>query len=197
MGRDDLDRERAAGLLRLVERTDWGGLSHAYGPAGDVPAQLAALIAGDDAARERAWGDLYGNVWRQGTIYSATVPVVGVLAALATWEEHPDRVRALVMLGDVAGGEGSSKDAVDAALAEVLPPLFERWRAEPEGVRRALLWVLVHGPEELRRRHAELVDATLPDEHRQVWDTLAGGGWWETDEEYDAYCAFEEWAGGG
>jgi hypothetical protein len=190
--RHELDETRANEALDLIAQHDWDRLRDAYGPATDVPAQLAAIVVGDDPTRERAWWNLWGNIWHQGTIYGATVPAVAVLAAIARWHAHPDRVQAIVLLREIADGEGSSKAAVDAALAGVLSPLCSQWAAEPELVKRALLW-LVSACATLRAAHPDLVDAVLPDEHRDAWNVIVGRGW-ETDDEYDAFCEFEAWA---
>lgn len=61
---------------------DWNSLEHAYGPANDAPAELAALLSED--------GDIFGNaiayldsaVLHQGTIYSATAPAVEFVAGV-------------------------------------------------------------------------------------------------------------------
>ena len=191
--RDRLDERRASALLSRIAGTDWGGLEHAYGPAGDVPAQLAAVVVGDAATRRLAWWNLWGNVHHQGTVYAATVPAVAVLARIAGWREHPDRVQALAFLRELAAGEGTSEAAVDAALAAELPALFDGWREEPEPVRRGLLWVLGACPG-LRRRHADLVDALLPEEHRAAWEVVTSGAIPPDDDAYDAYVELESWA---
>jgi hypothetical protein len=51
----NLDRAETEGLLAQVSAVEWGDVYHAYGPASDVPGQLAAVILGDDETREEAW----------------------------------------------------------------------------------------------------------------------------------------------
>lgn len=187
----------AASLLELVASTNWAEQHHAYGEASEVPAQLAAIIAGDKATRDTAWNNLYGNVWHQHTVYEATVPFVGVLAALVSWRGYPDRVRAVAFLGDIVGGYGSAKPAVDEALAQVVPELIDGWRQEPEDVQRALLWLLAFGPEVWRSTYEDLIAATLPDEHRVAWDLILAQAWDQNDETYDRYFEFENWASAG
>ena len=48
-------------LLRQVSAVDWSAVHHAYGPATDVPGQLAAVIVGDQETREEAWWNLWGT----------------------------------------------------------------------------------------------------------------------------------------
>jgi hypothetical protein len=190
--REDIDESLANEALDLIARHDWERLSHAYGTAADAPAQLAAVVVGDTTTRARAWWNLWGNIWHQGTVYSATAPAVPVLATVARWEDHPDRVQAFMMLREIAAGYGAAKAAVDAVLEVALPPLFERWIDEPEVVKRVLLWTLSASPA-LRAEHPALVEAVLLDEHREAWSLAITAGW-ETDEQFDAYCEFEAWA---
>ena len=60
---------------------DWASLSHAYGPAGDIPELLAA--ADVDPDDRQTWDALWGQLCHQGTIYSASYPALPALAALA------------------------------------------------------------------------------------------------------------------
>jgi hypothetical protein len=43
-------------LSLALLQVDWDSLDHAYGPAGDAPAQLLALAGDDPEARSRAVG---------------------------------------------------------------------------------------------------------------------------------------------
>jgi hypothetical protein len=79
--RPDLDG--AETLLGAVSAVEWGAVHHAYGPAGDVPGQLAAVIVGDDETRDEACWNLWGNIHHQGTIYEATAP--DAVVALEDW----------------------------------------------------------------------------------------------------------------
>ncbi|WGX94771.1 hypothetical protein [Nocardioides sp. L-11A] len=62
--------------------TTWDRLFHAYGPATDTPAHLAALASGDADAAEEALDHLDGAVLHQGTIWTATPVAVARVAAL-------------------------------------------------------------------------------------------------------------------
>ena len=59
-------------MLDDLVRVDWAGLTHAYGPADDLPGLLRGLAQGDDDALY----ELYGNIWHQGTVYPATAYAV-------------------------------------------------------------------------------------------------------------------------
>jgi hypothetical protein len=208
--REGLDELLASAALGPVDAVDWDSVAHAYGPARDVPGQLAAVIAGDDASREEAWWNLWGNVHHQGSTYPATLHAVPVLFAVAGWPGHPDRAEALFLLRAIAAtqgievwvGDGAHDDEqsrrltarLRATLDEGAAPLLARWREEPEAVRRALLMLLPALPG-LRERHGDLVAALLPAEHRRGWE-VACAGTFATDEEGDALDALEAWADG-
>ncbi len=68
--------------LSDIDRVPWDRLEHAYGPATDVPAQLRQFASGDDATSETALGQLYGNVFHQGTRYQTTPYVVPFLGTI-------------------------------------------------------------------------------------------------------------------
>jgi hypothetical protein len=52
------DVDGAETLLGQVSAVDWSAVRNAYGPASDVPGQLAAVIVGDDDTRDEAWWNL-------------------------------------------------------------------------------------------------------------------------------------------
>ena len=213
--RPDVDAAAVGPLLDRIAAVDWDDLVHAYGPAVDVPGQLAAVVLGDEPTREEAWWNLWGNIHHQGTIYEATVPAVPILVALAGRRDDPDRTDALMMLREIAAAEGvyvwrSGADedepvtleaeqdrllpVLRAAVADGADELLTGWRAEPEPVRRALLWLLTALPDH-RARHQDLVDAVLPAEHRAAWATATGEGP-GSQEDADAVYALEDWVGG-
>jgi hypothetical protein len=213
--RDGLDEGGAAqALLERVGSVRWGELWHAYGPASDVPAQLAAVVVGDDETRRDAWWNLWGNIHHQGTIYEATVPAVPVLLGLAGWRSHPDRQEALSMLREIGAAAGvsvwrfdASGEIVDdvaagrrrfaelrAILVAGAPPLLEGWRTEPEPIRRALLWLLSVLPT-LHARHEALIAQMLPPRHRAAWRMVVAGSA-EAQEDADAVSDLEDWVHG-
>jgi hypothetical protein len=57
----------------------WSTLHHAYGRATDVPQQLEDLTSLEEAKRKKALHALYGNVFHQGTRYSASVHAIPAL----------------------------------------------------------------------------------------------------------------------
>lgn len=64
--------------------TDWSKLEHAYGSAEDIPELLAKLSTSESA---RVWDDLWSRVCHQGSVYSASLPVLPhLLEAASRWE---------------------------------------------------------------------------------------------------------------
>lgn len=56
-----------------------------------------------------------------------------------------------------------------ATLEAGADDLLDRWRDEPEPIRRCLLWLLSVLPDH-RTRHGALIDELLPDRHRAARD---------------------------
>jgi hypothetical protein len=142
---------RDDGLLEGLGEIPWADLSHAYGPAEDVPGLLRAIASGDAEAAKSAAHELYGNIWHQGTVYEATSHAVPFLARMAAAGVASGDLAYL--LGFVAESRddahlavpGSARAAV-AAQAGLLAPLLQ----SPDGqVRMAVAWALAQsGPAE-------------------------------------------------
>jgi hypothetical protein len=60
-------------------RVAWEQLHSAFGDSREVGELLQLVLAGEDV-----WGDLFGHVLHQGTIYEATIAVAACLEALQT-----------------------------------------------------------------------------------------------------------------
>ncbi|MBC6468843.1 hypothetical protein [Actinomadura alba] len=137
-------------MLEGLDTVDWAKLSHAYGPAEDVPDLLRGLVSEDDEVRGEAIYELCGTIYHQGTVYSASAPAVPFLTRLAV--HAPLRRDDVLMLlsemvigNDIDGGVSIAqvRTAVEDALPRLLPLMDD---PDPQ-VRRALLRVLVTLPE--------------------------------------------------
>lgn len=98
----------AADPLVGIDSIDWSTLNHAYGSAEDVPDLLKSLRSKDDNERERAYYELQGNIYHQGTRYGASVAAIPFLYALLEAEDTPHRERLLELLMYLAVGFPSS-----------------------------------------------------------------------------------------
>jgi len=90
-------------MLDSLESIDWRRLTHAYGPADDVPELLQALAEGKASAEDAA-GVFWGNIWHQGTVYQATAYAVPFLIDLLREERLVDREWLLLLLHSLASG---------------------------------------------------------------------------------------------
>jgi HEAT repeat protein len=109
----------------VTDLVDWSRLTHAYGPADDVPRNLAALRSDDENVRYSALGELFSSVVHQGTRYSASAYAVPPLLDLFADPAVLDRAFIGQLLALIAiGGD-------EAWLPGTLP--IEDLRAESIG----------------------------------------------------------------
>jgi hypothetical protein len=101
---------------------DWEALTHAHGPAGDVPRHLEGLRSKDAGVREAALEALYGDLWSHGQLWPATPAAVPALLALVADPTVPDRSLVALFLADLgrAASFGDEPEYLDtlAALGE-------------------------------------------------------------------------------
>lgn len=132
---------RGEGVLAGLAGIPWGDLSHAYGPAGDVPGLLRAIASVDAKAADDAVQELFGNIWHQRTVYQATPYAVPFLARMAAAGIRAgDLVQLLGCIAestdDATGGRAR---AAVAAQASLLIPLLH----DPApGIRAGTAWTL-------------------------------------------------------
>ncbi|SOD25329.1 hypothetical protein SAMN05518800_1854 [Variovorax sp. YR752] len=84
---------------------NWNVLKHAYGGAADVPNLLDALSSD---AKDPVWDELWGRVCHQGTVYSASAPVLPFLLAAARGWPPTARVMPLSLAGAIAISQDAS-----------------------------------------------------------------------------------------
>ncbi|QXJ20978.1 HEAT repeat domain-containing protein [Actinomadura graeca] len=108
--------ERAA--LERLDTVDWAGLTHAYGYAADVPGQIRLLLSADPDVRAKGLGELYGNIFHQGTRYEASAHAVPFLLETLTDPETPDRASILGLLTCLAVGYGEEYLPAGYPIAE-------------------------------------------------------------------------------
>ncbi len=101
--------------------TEWDRLAHAYGNASDVPALLDALVPDPEAA---VWGELYSRVCHQGTIYSASYPVLPFLLRVASTWLPGERIMPLHLAGAIA----TAYDTVGVVDAEAFRQTIDSLR---------------------------------------------------------------------
>ena len=104
-------------MLENLDSVAWSQLTHAYGAATDVPAQIRNLASANEVERENALWELYGNIFHEGARYQATPYAVPFLYELVTAPETPDRHEIVYLLVSLALGyeESYLPDGLDVA----------------------------------------------------------------------------------
>ncbi|MFF3420476.1 hypothetical protein ACFYW9_38320 [Streptomyces sp. NPDC002698] len=92
------------------QAVDWSRLTHAYGPADDIPGLFARLDGGQED--EKVWQDLWSALCHQGTVYDASYAALPVLADIAAGRVPGERKQAVLMAGLIA----AEADTADRAL---------------------------------------------------------------------------------
>ncbi len=138
--------------LAGLDGIDWAGLDHAYGSAEDVPALLRALRSPDEEERGEAFGELFTNIYHQGSRYPASAVAVPFLLALASDPGTPERGWPLYLATALAIGFDEAHLPSGVAIAE--------WRAE------AARLLATDPDEEARRLKAWVAEATDDHERR-------------------------------
>lgn len=121
-----------------LDDIDWNSLEHAYGPAGDVPDVLRALVSEDPAVREQALDAMYGAVHHQGSSYTGTVAAIPFLVRIVEHTGLPGRAEVLELLASIGGGypqDDVERQAVRAVAAAL--PVFATALADPDPAVRA------------------------------------------------------------
>ncbi|MDG3007048.1 hypothetical protein [Paludisphaera mucosa] len=109
-------------MLEDLDRVDWARLTHAYGPAGDLPAKIRGLASPDPKARESSRNGLFATIFHQGTRYRASAPAVPFLFEVLEAPETPERDQLIDLLVHLAVGYPEGH----------LPAGFDPSRAFPE-----------------------------------------------------------------
>lgn len=104
-----------ASALDGIDDVDWASLDHAYGSAQDVPRTLRDAVGADEGLAGEAFEHLFGSIYHQGTLYSATPRAVPFVARLAADPATPRRWG----LGHRLGAIADTDDAPPEVLADV------------------------------------------------------------------------------
>lgn len=159
-------------MLDHLDAINWSTLTHAYGPATDVPDMLRALNAADRKERHAAFHAAYGNIFHQGTRYTATPHAIPFLIELAATPDAHDPGEVLTLLTHcVAGylsptfGPATASGAIwGAAVAPMLDygetaEILAACERAAEPAIPVALRLLTDGPPDVRARAAHLLAA--------------------------------------
>ncbi|MFD4693242.1 hypothetical protein [Streptomyces sp. NPDC058463] len=96
-------------MINELDSIDWSSMSHAYGPAGDVPVWLREMAAADPSVRDKALGHFYSAAHHQGDVHACTTASLPFLFALADDPAAPDRASIVELLLSI-GRESVDRD---------------------------------------------------------------------------------------
>ncbi|GAA4590564.1 hypothetical protein GCM10023194_47680 [Planotetraspora phitsanulokensis] len=113
-----------ASALDGIDDIDWASLGHAYGSAADVPQTLRDAVGQDEELAGEATEHLFGSIYHQGTLYSATPWAVPFVARLAADPGTRRREGLVFLLGSIA----ATGDADPHVLADVRTALARETR---------------------------------------------------------------------
>jgi hypothetical protein len=144
-------------VLDGLDDVPWSELTHAYGEATDVPALIRSLVSVDDAEREHARHELFGNIWHQGTVYQATIYALPFLVNLLRDPLSPDRDALALLVASIIAGRGYTEIHWSRPIVS---PFTRRPLAKPSDLEERIARErdIV---QEIRKRGAEAVDILL------------------------------------
>ncbi|MFE5675515.1 HEAT repeat domain-containing protein [Streptomyces erythrochromogenes] len=102
-------------MINNLESIDWASMTHAYGPAGDVPQWLHDMASPDAEAREKAFSSFYGAAHHQGDVYPCTVVSLPFLFAMAGNPSTPDRGSVVALIVSI-GREAVDRDEAGGGI---------------------------------------------------------------------------------
>jgi hypothetical protein len=144
------------------EAVDWGGLTHAYGSAQDVPARIKALVAPDADVRSAALGELCSSICHQGSVCTASAPAIPFLARALVCAPGERALIGLLMAlmcrqyGEDWSDPSTRSGAVRAQVASVLEELVPLLADPDPDLRRATLRLAAVCPADLVRALCDL-----------------------------------------
>lgn len=128
-------------MLETLDSVNWSELSHAYGPASDVPGLIRNLLSDDVSVRDEACWQLWGNIIHQGTVYEATAWAVPFFLELLDSPKVHHKPQILELLA--ALGSGSSYCESHKEVFQNVPGLRQKTESAEwdEQQRQELGWV--------------------------------------------------------
>lgn len=110
--------------LADLNTIEWHKLQHAYGEASDVPQAIRNLISSDAQLRQETLWQLFGTIYHQGTLYSATCAAVPFILRILQQPNVADRPAIAELITEI-----SKSAVIDPAKLEAT----WQWRAETFG----------------------------------------------------------------
>lgn len=102
-----------------LQEIPWYQYTDAYGSASDVPRDIRRLTSSEPEIREQALWELFGSIYHQGTIYSATAAAVPFLLRLVSDRRLPDRTNVCELLAEIAKSSAIDPEKVRKKWARI------------------------------------------------------------------------------
>ncbi|MFE9783309.1 HEAT repeat domain-containing protein [Streptomyces sp. NPDC005775] len=99
-------------MINELDLIDWSSMSHAYGPAVEVPVWLGAMASPDPAVRDRAFDDFYNAAHHQGDVYPCTAASLPFLFTMADDAATPDRASIVQLLLSIGRESADRSDGL-------------------------------------------------------------------------------------
>ncbi|MFC9705223.1 HEAT repeat domain-containing protein [Streptomyces sp. NPDC056943] len=99
-------------MINELDGIDWSAMSHAYGPADDVPVWLRAMGSDDPDIRREAFGEFYSAAHHQGDVYECTMASLPFLFTMADDPTTPDRAAVVELLLSIGREAVTREDGV-------------------------------------------------------------------------------------
>jgi hypothetical protein len=150
-------------MLEGLDELDWSALEHAYGPATDVPDLIRMLADDDPYERDAGFDTAYGNIFHQGTRYSATPKAIPFLVELAARPSPGSLSQLLGLITHCVAGYLSPTTRTRSPMTDYgeTPELLEACELAAEQAIPLCSRLLEHADAEVRS-HACWLLAALP-----------------------------------
>ncbi|WP_318212266.1 HEAT repeat domain-containing protein [Streptomyces sp. SJL17-1] len=99
-------------MINELDGIDWSAMSHAYGPAGDVPVWLRAMGSDDPDIRSEAFDEFYSAAHHQGDVYECTMASLPFLFTMADDPTAPDRASVVELLLSIGREAVTREDGI-------------------------------------------------------------------------------------
>lgn len=134
------DEQSIEKIRRVIPTVPWERLAHAYHGASDAPENLEVFLSSTAESEELSaaieW--MWVSVLHQGSVYSASPPVLWILVDLLTaWPEHPAAESILRGVQTVADAIRYFEDSYDEKCGSPVQqnvdgePVYEAWVSNP------------------------------------------------------------------
>ncbi|KAF4997563.1 hypothetical protein FGRMN_3768 [Fusarium graminum] len=153
--------DQATDPLAGIDSIDWSKLTHAYGPADDVPALLRQLQSTDPEVHLTAIDECWSTIYHQGTRYSSSARAVPFLYSLVKAQATKNRQNLLYMITalaigdpdwavpygiDVGEWERKIAEAEDEHDRECMMHEFKAYEAVEQGLSFTMQWLKDESP---------------------------------------------------